>query len=407
MTLTPNSACLDFELDEWIFELQERDRQQAWEQSAALPNAQGRWQSYLNHLCQNALQTWLAEEIPALSRLVEDPGLPELVPGSALNLEQTRLVVLPVEALDAEELVVPQEWIDLATWFGDYYVAVQVSAQEDYLHILGYATHRQIKETGTLDTFDRTYHLEIDQLVDWDLFAPTYQHYSAAQTRVSVGAIAPLPPETAQNLIQRLIRPDIILPRLEIPFAQWGAMLEQASIRQQLSQARQGALAFAASAAAAGLTSLTDWLQGQIGSAWQRLDIVRGGSIPLKTATAFRSSAAEPSLLSRGKQLDLAIQETLLLVVGIGESQGHSVSTSASTPASNLVSIVIKLEPLNEAILPHEVQLRLIGADGTEIAQASAATTEELSMEFRADRGEQFAIEVSSQGQQVTEYFSV
>ncbi|NJM57043.1 MAG: DUF1822 family protein [Synechococcales cyanobacterium RU_4_20] len=64
----------------------------AWSQSASFSNPQeGRWQSYLNHLCQNALQSWLVEEIPASSRLVEDPGLPEFVQGSALNLEPRAL----------------------------------------------------------------------------------------------------------------------------------------------------------------------------------------------------------------------------------------------------------------------------------------------------------------------------
>ncbi|PSO81051.1 MAG: hypothetical protein BRC41_15925 [Cyanobacteria bacterium QH_9_48_43] len=56
--------------------------------------------------------------------LAPSPALPsfwEVVNGTAIALSGVRLVLIPSEAADLSELRVPQEWVDIPSWGGDYY----------------------------------------------------------------------------------------------------------------------------------------------------------------------------------------------------------------------------------------------------------------------------------------------
>lgn len=394
--MTSSLSPFSIESDAWVIDLSEDDRQAAWSHSEPLLSPKGRWQTYLGTLSQQALQALLEEGLTeavsaALPKITpyENSTFSEFVPGAALDLGNLRLVMVPTEALEVDSLEIPQEWIDLPSWHGDYYVAVQFSPQEEQLRILGYATHQQIKTAADFDAFDRTYSLDRSALIPWDLFESTYDRYSPAQTRSLLAPLEPLAVENAAAIIKRLADPTLVLPRLEVPFGQWGAILESQPLRRQLYQTRRGDVP--------ALTRLSDWLQEQIDSAWHSLETLLPQQ-PLalaRSAPAIRDSPEADEMLCRAKQLSLGIQEDLALVVGVAAVEGDEVR------------ILLKLESTREVALPHEVRLRLLSAEGDEIGQATAVTTERLQIQFRASAGERFAVEVSSQGQQATEYFSV
>ncbi len=59
-------------------------------------------------------------------RISPDSDTWQFVNGSVLELNGKRIVLLPSKAIDRSELVIPQEWVDIPAWAGDYFMAVQI-----------------------------------------------------------------------------------------------------------------------------------------------------------------------------------------------------------------------------------------------------------------------------------------
>jgi hypothetical protein len=79
------------------------------------------------------------------------------------------------------------------------------------------------------------------------------------------------------------------------------------------------------------------------------------------------------------------------------------------TPVSDAEArIEVQIHPIGEAIhLPGETELRLLSPEGAEIAQAKATVTETIRLQFRANYGEAFQLEVSCNDRVVTEQFAL
>jgi hypothetical protein len=228
----------------WL-EFSESAQIQAWQQSQSFSGPSSRWNTYLNQLCLNAVLPWLQEEYAAGARVWPNvPALPsfwEVVNGVAIAFNRTRLVLIPSETIDTSELRVPQEWIDIPSWVADYYLAVQVNPDDRWVRIWGYATHQQLKTTGTYDRCDRTYCFASDELIqDLNVLWVARQLCPEETTRIDVAPLATLPLAQAENLLQRLGNPEITVPRLSVPFELWGALLEHGGFRQHLYERRQG-----------------------------------------------------------------------------------------------------------------------------------------------------------------------
>ena len=220
-------------------------RDAAWQQSRQLSTPVSQWRGYLNQLCLDTLLPWVqAEWETTASPIVPRIALPsfwELVTGSALTLHDQRMVLVPTEAIDADELRVPQEWIDIPTWQGDYYWGVQIEPEEGWLRVFGLATHQQLKQQGEHNWRDRTYTLAAPALItDLSVLKTALQLQTPIITRAACPALPTLTPSQAQNLIQRLGSPALWQPRLEIPFEQWGALVAHGGWRKRLAENRWG-----------------------------------------------------------------------------------------------------------------------------------------------------------------------
>lgn len=92
---------------------------------------------------------WLQEDLaPQAKPLPSTTALPsfwEFVSGTAISIDGTRFVLVPSQAMDLGEMRVAQEWVDIPSFVGDYYLAVQVEPDDGYVRIWGYCTHEQIK----------------------------------------------------------------------------------------------------------------------------------------------------------------------------------------------------------------------------------------------------------------------
>lgn len=401
-----------FDATDWTYAIDPQLSQAAWQHSRRQVTTWAQWNAYLNQLC---LSTFLPQVQERTRAQAMDPAWADrtwaVANGSVITVNGVRLVLIPSEALDQSELEVPQEWIDIPSWAGDYYLAVYLTADLQTLHIAGYATHQQIKQQGCLDLNQRTYHLDLEALTpDLSLLWLTHTRYGQDQTRAPIAPPAQLLPPQVQALTQRLGDPSELLPRLEVPFASWAALLDNPTWHEQLYQQRQGQQQ---SAATQLVNRLSRWMQGQFDQAWQPLDAVLQ---PQQLAISTRSGLDPVSLaasIQRAKVIDLG-QGQVALVVNltpmsaqeVGSEQG--VGSGQGVGSEQEVRIELQVHPTGSAIhLPGETGLRLLSLAGVELAQAQAQVTETIRLQFRAQYGEAFQLEISCNDQVVLEAFEV
>jgi Protein of unknown function (DUF1822) len=377
---------------DWTLAIAPDSQATVCQQQAADPNSWGRWNAVLNQLCLDTILPWLKHEyLPTAKAWVAPAQMPlfwDLIPGSVITVGTTRIALIPTEAIDHAELEVAQEWVDIPSWAADYYLGVQVAPDDGQIQIYGYTTHQQLKTQGSYDSQDRTYCLDRDDLnPDLNGLWLTCDRYLVTATRATLTPIPSLTAERITPLLDRLSNPAEILPRLAVPFAIWAAIVEQPELHQRLYQQRYPAQA-------ATVTRLSGWLQGQIDTIWQTLDAIL---LPPQIATAVRGEQVTSiaSDLYRGQVYTFATGQ-IALVIGI-------------SPVSNTESrIDLQIHPAGGATqLPGTTSLRLLTVDGDEIGQASAAVTETIQFQFRANIGEQFQLEINCAGETKTESFEL
>ena len=132
-------------------------------------------------------------------------------------------------------------------------------------------------------------------------------------------------------------------------------------------------------------------------SAWQALDLVLSPRQITNVAARGDRSISEPTLvpddLYRAKLYSVAGGQ-IALVIGIAP-----IDATESR-------IDLQIHPAGGATqLPGATSLRLLTATGGEIGQASAAVTETIKFQFRANIGEQFQVEIACAGQTWIESF--
>ncbi|MGF1568399.1 MAG: DUF1822 family protein [Nodosilinea sp.] len=258
--MTDNLLTLD--LSRVYLEIDAAVQQRAWQDSRGASTPASRWNSYLNQICIDTVLPWLeAESTPSRALTTPKPPLLptiwELVTGSAVEVGPGRLILLPTESIDLETLEVPQEWVDIPTWVGDYYLTLQVNLDEGWLHVANFATHRQLKEKAEYSWQDRVYRQDAsDTISDLNVLWVAQALYPAEVKRVAVAALPWLAKAEASSLIQRLGQTHTTpIPRLAIPFERWGALLAHGGWRRQLAETRWGRPS---------QPSVLDWLSASI-----------------------------------------------------------------------------------------------------------------------------------------------
>ncbi|MER3432221.1 MAG: hypothetical protein C4288_02005 [Leptolyngbya sp. ERB_1_1] len=261
------------------------------------------WIAYLNQLCLTALLPWFQAESPNARVSLSSNARQSVwafVTGTAFTVNGSRFVVVPIEAIDHEEFRIPQEWIDLPSWAGDYYLAAQVEPDEGRVSVWGYATHHTIKTQGRFEFSDRTYSLMADQVSDPDVLWLTSELCNPL-LRAEINPLPAVSIEQANSLIDRLSNPEILTPRLAIPFALWGALMEHGGWRQRLYRSRQG-LAIQ--------PSIVEWLQTGVSNlfGWERVELQ-------PSYAAARSTELETPRVALSRLLEIAGQTYELRVI--------------------------------------------------------------------------------------------
>lgn len=373
---------------EWMLEVTAAVQSRSWQQCQQLTTPQGYWHAYLNQICLSTLLPWLHEFVPGAAVWSADALLStwDIVNGTAIQLDTKRLVLLPDKALEAR-VTVPQEWVDIPTWAGDYYLAVQVNLEGEWLRVWGYTTHEQLKTAGSYDPIDRTYSLDATQLIDLNAFWVARQLCPDEPTQAAIDPLPILSNLQADSLLQQLVQPG-----LELPFAQWGALLERSGWRQRLYQLRQEDQLRREANQANRRVQLGQWLQNVFDQSWEAIEALFAA--PPNLDYSLRDANVDCSI-RRVKRIWLEpLNQAVALVVLL-------------EPEAAAVRIRVQLYPLTGDYLPPNVQLSMRSAAGQTVQSVRADEQAEYIQlkQFRCAAGTVFQIDVAIDGFMHTEQF--
>ena len=130
---------------------------------------------FLNSLCLDIILPTIIDIFDVKQNYVDSKKIKQQhekvwqsLDGVAINLPQTpsqvRLVLIPTEDFDTEELRVKQEWLNNPDLAGDIYLAVQVSLEESWLRVWGFTSHQELHEQGSYDVSDGSYAIDRSDL---------------------------------------------------------------------------------------------------------------------------------------------------------------------------------------------------------------------------------------------------
>ena len=258
---------------EWWLEIPSAVQTQCWQISQTLASPAHRQRFYLNQLCLQVFVPWLQQEYATAAAIWPDltslQSMWEMVGGSGVRIGTKRLVLLPVDTLDVDGFEVPQEWVDIPAWTGDYYLAIQIDPENQWLRVWGYTTHQDLKQNADYDPCDRTYCLQHQQLqTDLNAFWHICQHCPDAITQAEIAPLPTLSTNRLKQAMHHLSQADMLFPRLALPFEQWGGLVQSKAWFQQLYQSRLQATNPANSLC----TNLGQWTQNLFAEDWQPLD---------------------------------------------------------------------------------------------------------------------------------------
>jgi Protein of unknown function (DUF1822) len=128
-------------------------------------------------------------------------------------------------------------------------------------------------------------------------------------TRSTIQQLPTIPQQQAQNLIDRLGNPEILTPRLAIPFQLWGALIEHGGWRQSLYQRRLGLPE---------QWSVLQWLQSGVS---QVAETVGWGELHLELSAGARGIEETQPQQALSRQLAIAGQIYELLITPQGEPE--------------------------------------------------------------------------------------
>ncbi|MGI0481336.1 DUF1822 family protein [Geminocystis sp. CENA526] len=295
-----NLAFIDTTIDEIKIQLTDEIKEETWQQTKKLSNDITCFRGYLNLLVRNTFLAWLnlmldsdfVDNLP----LEDNLSIWEFVNGNAIDIDSSRIVLIPIETQDKSEFSIPEEWLKIPAWVGSYYLPVEVNLEENYLHFCGYTSYEDLLKYGCFDSFNRCLDFPWECLeTDLNLICLEYEYGWDAIPKIS-----PLPVLSTvqkQDLIQEIR--SYSSPRLLVNFEHWLSLISDNAIRYQLFSARQ-------------CVNLSSWLNQQFSTAlskgWQCFeDLQQQFLIPdftLTPAVSFRSLSSVDSLKILQENLD-------------------------------------------------------------------------------------------------------
>ena len=301
---------------------------------------------------------------------------------------------------------VPREWVDLRSWAAHYYLGVELNLEQCWMRVYGYATHQQLRHEGRYDRMDETYSLEVEELIEDPSVMWTAIELSTP-SRLEVEAMPKLSRHEAEALLKILSQSAPYSPRLDVPFAQWGALMADEKFRNALYQRLQR------NAIPKGITTnlipkrittklttnLGQWFQQSFEAGWQSLDTL------LNTESA---NLAYSSYALRQRQLEVGAFEGVK-VIDLGMELGNqsvALLIGLTPEAEQKVAIRVQLHPVGgHTYLPAKIKLALLSRSGKVLQEIQARTQDNFIQlkRFTTPRGKNFSIRVALDDFSITE----
>lgn len=385
---------------EWWLEITPATQQQLWQKSQAYSTPSSRWCAYINQICLHAFLDWVENE-DSIQVNIEQNSIDrlaawEFVNGTNVKLPGRKIVLIPSEAIDDNQLEVPQEWVDIPNWVGDYYLAAQVGENGDFVRFWGYVSHTELKSKSNYDSLERKYCLDKQYLIkDFSAFWITYLFCQAEEVRTAVSSLPKISATQAENLVQQLSNDSVTFPRLSVPFATWGSLLENEQWHQQLHQNR-----LQRSRSSQKTINIKGWLEGIYDDLWQNLETLLSPNI-LEIASITRdSSAIAMGTVKRAKSIHLGTAAAIAVILVI----------SLNLEQNQQICIRVQLYPANGNLyLPSNVKLALLLEPGQVLQEIQARERDNYIQlnRFAGKVGESFKIQVGFEDSQITENFLI
>jgi extradiol dioxygenase family protein len=379
-----------FELDPqsiWL-NFSEKDSQQAEQQAAGI-SAAARRNASLNYLCQQIILPYLQEyqaDSQFTDRCKEFWSLG--INGSPITINGQCCIVLPTDALDRDELRIPQEWVECPELAADFYLAVHIDNEENLLRVWGYTTYNILKTKGHYSSRDRSYSLEQDEVcTDINSLWLLQQHFP---TELNHPAIAPLPTLSLDRLtkiLADLSQTNLLFLRRSLDFKEWGAVVANPQWRRMLIEKRD---AITIKRASPSTNTLSKWLENRFEEGWQSVEQL----IAPKLLGSFMGNQVK-----RAKLIDLGL-----------DLAGHQVSLMITVGQSSTgMSVQASIYPTGEEmLLPPHLKLVILDETGQVFKEVTARSDDEfIRYKFEAQVGDHFNVKVLLGEASVIEQFQV
>lgn len=389
----------------WI-ETSDLEVEEAWCQVLTNPytHPAARRRAFINYLCLNAFLKWLQDEPCLLEKYNKSSSseglnyLWEFVNGVELTFNQTRLVLIPSEQGSIGEFRIPQEWVDIPDWTANYYLPIQLNLEENWLRIWGFISYKQVREKAQYDLMDRNYCLNNrDLIADINVMWVAQELCSIAKPQVqSLPSLAWI---QAKEIIEKLSEPTVYSPRLDINFAQWGAILASEKYQQKLYNQRIQKSQFnKLKNTQETRQNLSSWFENIFNEGWRSVDDLL--SLTDTRAFQFRSDCVLNEVCVRGaKLIDLGMQL---------ESKSVALLIGLSPQMDNKVGIRVQLYPASgETYLPSSVKLTLLSESGQTLQWVESRGYDNYIQlkRFKLPFGKYFSIQVALKDVKIKENF--
>ena len=265
-------------------------------------NQAGNNNAYINFLCLSKFSLWLKERLTpeAIAIPAEQNGFKfeesasfntlknhrdisviwEVINGFPLEINGKTFIFIPSQDEDIESFSIAQEWVDIPSWAGDYYVPIQVDLANQFLHFWGFISYSSLKEKAEYDRTYRMYDIDADYLIDD--FQLIWQAIELCEHEKShLKPLSKLTETQAHELIAKLSEPSVYSPRLDLDFSEWASLISQDSWLKKLYHQRLNPV-----------YNLTYWLKNIFQSSWLPPENLLS-SQQLKIAPAIRATVLE------------------------------------------------------------------------------------------------------------------
>ena len=199
------------------------------------PESTSHWTAFCNALCLKGFLDWVAEDPDILAVPSNETGLdqvvsvlvtrdgsphptyqklqqrqfvsylfdqsvqgtsdfPSVLNGVLVTLYGHRLALIPCEAIEPDELTIPQAWVDIPELTADYYLAIALNLDDQWLRVYGYASYDQIKQYAKYNSKQGLYAIAEEYFQSRSL--PWLTAYLTAIAATPVSQSEPVPPPT-------------------------------------------------------------------------------------------------------------------------------------------------------------------------------------------------------------------